>query len=67
LDAILKKQKISAEAKHIVAILEDEYGIAAILLMTFDGKLNIKSYYPSQLLSEKRKIMYILLSMKGDF
>jgi len=67
LDAIFKKQKISSESKHIITILEDEYGIAAILLMTFDGKLNIKSYYPPQLLCEKRKIMYILLLMKGDF
>lgn len=62
-----KNQKISADISHIVAILEDEYGIAAILTMTFDGRFSIKSDYSSRLLCEKRKILYIFLSRKGDF
>jgi tRNA(Ile)-lysidine synthetase-like protein len=67
IDAILKKSKIPENMRHLVPLLEDKHGIAAVLIFAFARGSATNVIYRKPSLGEDGEIVYILLSvMKGD-
>jgi tRNA(Ile)-lysidine synthetase-like protein len=66
IDAIIKKSKIPEGTRHLVPLLEDKYGIAAVLISTFVKGSTLNAVCRNPSLGENGEIVYILLLMKGD-
>jgi tRNA(Ile)-lysidine synthetase-like protein len=66
IDAIIKEAKIPARLRHLVPLLEDRYGIAAVLLSMCAEGQTPAALCRKPSLGEKGEIVYIFLLMKGD-
>lgn len=66
IDVLFQEAKVPAHARHMVPVLEDKHGIAAILLNAGAGGQNLTALYRKPSLGEDLEIVYIFLSMKGD-
>ncbi len=66
IDTLLKEAKVPANARHMVPVVEDKYGIAAVFLHADAEGQNLAALYRKPLLGEDSEIVYIFLLMKGD-
>jgi len=62
-----KNFAISMELKKLVPIIEDAQGIAAVLVSACSRGESARDTYRKASLCESAQIVYILVSMKGDF
>ncbi len=67
IDALLQEARVPAHARYMVPVLEDKYGIAAVLLHAGAKGQNLAALCRKPSLGEDCEIVYIFLSMKGDY
>jgi tRNA(Ile)-lysidine synthetase-like protein len=65
-DALLRENKVPTSVRHTVPVLEDKYGVVAVILPpAVEGQGSVVPYRKPSL-GEDTEIVYIFLRMKGD-